>query len=86
MIFHVYTVKDNKLDQHLTPWFMINAKHALREFTDAINGKDPNTQLAQHPEDFDLHSLGTFDTETGELTVTKPTLLIAGKDVLIKRQ
>lgn len=39
---------------------------AIREFQDAIN--DPNNgALNKHPEDFELHKLGTWDDTTGLL-------------------
>lgn len=74
------TIKDNAV-QAFQPINTVRAKgEAIRGFQDAINNEQ-NRQLHKHPEDFDLYLVGTFDDETGEITVQKPELIIRGKDV-----
>lgn len=44
-----------------------NKYAAMRYFNDSVNS-GRQTLLANHPEDFSLYSLGTFDQNTGEVT------------------
>lgn len=42
---------------------------ATRSLTEVVN--NPEHNIGKWPEDFSLWELGTFDTETGEITVLK---------------
>jgi hypothetical protein len=54
---------------------------ALRAFSDEVNRNDPNNQLYNHSDDFDLYDLGTFDDSTAEFEIKNPPeLLILGKN------
>lgn len=37
--------------------------------------------MYQHPEDYDLYSIGSFDDDTGELTAKAPERLCVGSQV-----
>jgi len=58
---------------------------AIRSFSDEVNRKDPENQLFNHPDDFDLYELGEFDDNTGLFALhDAPKLLSLGKQVKIQ--
>lgn len=64
----VIVVFDNVANTYKDPFYPPTTGVALREFSDAVN--DPkNGQLYNHPNDFDLMVIGTWDEQTGKLVV-----------------
>ena len=63
MKLYIYTVFDNLAESHATPFFAVNDDVARRSFVDLV--ADPRTTVAQHPDDFILFCVGSFDSETG---------------------
>lgn len=54
---------------------------AMRQFGDLC--RHENSIFAKHPDDFQLHGLGEFDTESGELvTWVTPVVLASAAQVL----
>lgn len=62
----LYAIYDSKAEAHLQPFFLPNKAVAIRAAADCVN--DPNHQFAQHPEDYALVELATFDNLTGDIT------------------
>jgi len=60
----IFAVYDLKAEAYGNPMFFTARGLAVRGFTDAA--KDPQSPLAQHPGDFALHELGTYDASSGE--------------------
>lgn len=54
---------------------------AVRSFTDAVNSGDVQSDVANHPDDFELWQLATFDDMTG-LFENCLEVLVRGKDVI----
>lgn len=71
----IIAIIDNKAED-ITPqhylWIHRHIATAIRMFTDIIN--DPNTQVHQHPADYDLVQLGTLN-ELNRLTPTYEILM-----------
>ncbi len=63
MIHKAFTIYDAKAKAHLPPFFLPQVGQATRHFTDACN--DPKTMFSQHPEDYHLNEVGSFDDDTG---------------------
>lgn len=82
MNYHVCVIRDRATDSFGTPIFVMHIGQAIRSFSDEINSKSKDSQLAQHPEDFDLYTLGTFNADTGLFDVGSPRQIAIGKDVL----
>jgi hypothetical protein len=77
----IVAVKDRAAETFGRPMFVPAIGVALRSFSDEINRNDPNNQLYNHPDDFDLYDLGTFDDSTAEFEIkNNPELLILGKN------
>ncbi len=77
----IVAVKDRAAETYGRPMFVPAIGVALRSFSDEINRNDPNNQLFNHPDDFDLYDLGTFDDSTAQFEIKNiPELLILGKN------
>lgn len=50
-----------------TPMFVPNIGNAIRSFGDECRRKEPGNVLAQHPRDFELWHMGTYDDDTGKI-------------------
>lgn len=48
-----------------------------RSFVDAVN--DPKSPFAAHPDDYELHELGSFDMSTGRLEAVEPRPVVYGR-------
>ena len=85
MILVLCTVKDRAADAFGRPMFVPSVGVAIRSFSDEINRKDPENQLFNHPDDFDLYELGEFNDNNGLFVLHHaPKLLSLGKQVKIQ--
>ena len=81
------SVKDRAADAYGRPMFVPSVGVAIRSFSDEVNRKDPDNQLNNHPDDFDLYELGEFDDNTGLFALhEQPKLLSLGKQVKINQE
>ncbi len=85
MILQIFSVRDIKTDQFANPMFLITKGHAIRSFADAVNDKEPNNQLNKHPEDFELHHLGEFDTDSGLINANPPKQVVTASEVITNK-
>lgn len=65
-----FAVYDTKAEAWSPPLFMRAIGEALRNFED--NCKDTSTPLGQHPGDFNLYLIGSYDQSSGNLTGHDP--------------
>lgn len=65
MIHKIFTIYDEKAESYLPPFFLPNAGMAKRTFGDCV--KDEKHAFGQHPSDYTLMELGTYDDQTGTL-------------------
>jgi len=63
--YGVYSVRDSKSESFALPFFQVNKAVALRSFAGAVN--NPQTGMGQHPNDYALFELGTWDDTTGRM-------------------
>lgn len=76
----VCSIKDRAADAFGRPFYVPAVGVAIRSFQDEVNRSDAESQIYQHPEDFDLFELGEFDDATGLfLLFDNPKLLMLGK-------
>lgn len=62
LIFAIFDLKSN---MHLNPMFFITKGQAMRALGDMAN--DKQTIIGQHPEDYQLRCIGTYDVTTGHI-------------------
>lgn len=81
----IVAVRDQKADAFGNPWYAQTVPMALRHFSDAVNNPDPTNQWRNHPEDFALYHLGTFDQQTAQFDpIFPPTQLVVASDIVQK--
>ena len=64
MIYYVFTVRDEKAEAFLTPFYLPTEALAKRAMVDCVN--DSNHGFNKHPEDYSLWALGSFDDMSGK--------------------
>lgn len=76
----VCTIKDRAADAYGRPFYVPAVGVAIRSFQDEVNRPSDDSQIYQHPDDFDLFELGSFDDGTGQFELFEtPRLLMLGK-------
>lgn len=63
-MLRAYSVRDQKAEAFLRPFFAPTRGMAIRSFTDAVN--DPAQEMHKHAPDYFLFELGTFNEDSGE--------------------
>lgn len=79
----VLAVFDSAIQAFGQPIFVPAIGAGVRSFSDEVNRSAADNQLANHPEDFELHYVADFDDESGEFFEPKEgkRVLARGKDV-----
>ncbi|AXL14566.1 nonstructural protein [Microviridae sp.] len=78
MLKNIYTIYDQKTREFLHPFISINEEVATRDFYNTL-ASVPTMQ--QHPKDFDLYYVGTFDTDDGNVSRSETVqFIIKGLD------
>lgn len=80
MKLKMFSIRDCKAELYNPPSYFHNEGQATRQFSDAIN--NPETPYGQHPEDYTLFRIGTYDDETAEITPESPIALGVGVEFL----
>ncbi len=79
----MFTVRDGAAEAFMRPFFAQSTGAAIRSFSDMVNA-DGEDVVSQHPEDFTLFSLGTFQEETGAMEVHEPRSLGNGSTFVLQ--
>lgn len=63
----MYSIRDGQTEMFNKPWYAVTDGDAHRQFASLVN--DPKAEaIYEHPQDFDLYFVGTYDDNTGKLT------------------
>lgn len=81
MILHMFAVRDRATDQFGTPMFLVTAGQAIRSFADEVNRSAPDNIIHQHPDDYDLYELGSWDSSSGLFSSQTPSQVAIGKNL-----
>ncbi len=68
MILRIFSMYDTKAEAYIRPFFMPNVALAQRAIVTA--GQDPEHPFAQHPSDYILYELGTWEEEHAQFDLT----------------
>jgi len=79
----IYAIKDVTANEYNTPFIQPSDVHALRVFKTEINRAGADNLLYLYPEEYELHYLGSFDTENASI-VPENKLLSPGVAVKTK--
>lgn len=80
MKLFLVSVRDSAAQAHHAPLAFPAIGQAERWFRDECNSPNPDSMLCRHPEDHELHLLGTFDTDDADITTEPARLLLRGLD------
>lgn len=83
----LFSTFDRAAETYATPFAAAHAGVAVRAFTDAIVNPGKDTDISNHPDDFDLYEVGSFDSTTGRV-IPCPTedgrrLVVQGKQIAL---
>lgn len=78
----ICTIYDSKAEAYLVPFTMRSEAEAVRAFGD--HASQAGTPVNQHPEDYFLYKVGSFDQNTGVITACDKVSLAAGSDFVKK--
>lgn len=85
MKYNILSVYDRAAQLYGSPYYAVSKGSAIRGFSDEINRQDAQNTLYQHPDDFELTYLGTFDDEQGLFELLSiPERLLTGTQAKIK--
>lgn len=82
----VCSIKDRAADAFGRPFFLPAVGVAVRSFQDEVNRPAEDNQVYQHPDDFDLYELGSFDDSNGRFDLYEdPKVLALGKQLKVRK-
>lgn len=76
----IVSIYDRAANLYSRPAFVQSRAAAVRSFGDEVRTPRENNDLNKHPGDFELHFIGIFNDETGELAPVKPERMTSGLD------
>lgn len=71
-----YSVRDEKVEAFLPPFFVRSKGEAIRSFTQAVD--KPDHPFAANVSDFVLYEVGSFDDVAGTFAFQEPLRVISG--------
>ena len=80
-----FAVKDLAVQAFGIPFLVRAQGEALRSFQDEANRTDEKSAIAQHPEDYELYKIASYDDQTGEIKGHEPELVARAKDLITTR-
>ena len=69
MLTNIYAIYDSKAEAYMQPFFASTHGLALRTFEKHAN--DPQTIFNQHPGDFTLFHIGSYEEDTAQIKPEK---------------
>lgn len=82
MILHIYCLHDSRAERYLSPMFTASLPVLMRELSDEMRRPGGVNLLRDHPSDFCLYSLGTFDDSTGSFVSVPPSVVCLCNELL----
>lgn len=79
--YYLFCVFDAKLASFNVPFVQKTEASAVRAFTDLV--RDKRSAVNQHPEDYSLFCVGSFDSASGVLTPCTPRALTTASALLV---
>ncbi|WNK14986.1 MAG: nonstructural protein [Microvirus sp.] len=78
MILQIVAIRDIKADVYAQPYFVGSLGGAIRSFGDECRRIAPDNLMYNHPEDFELYELGTYDDANATFNLIKPRQISCG--------
>ena len=84
MLTMVFSVFDRASGVYDRPWVAVSEQAAVRSFGDIAN--DETHPIGQHPEDYTLFRIGTYDDVSGSIVGGDPEKVINGVEAVSAHQ
>lgn len=81
----IVAVFDRAAQVYANPWHVTSIGLATRAFSDEVNRIGTDNTVNQHPGDFELYELGTFDNATGRMKLHDDPRFVARGEDLVRR-
>ena len=75
MKLNCYAIYDSATNAYMSPFFLQTDQQALRAFGDLSVKAD--SEIANHPEDYSLFRIGSYDDNEGKLEACEPVKHLA---------
>lgn len=80
-------IRDRQVDAFNRPFFVPARGLAIRSFTDEVNRDAKDNPMFNHPADFELFEVGSYDEETAQFeTLSPPKSLAVASNVLVPKE
>lgn len=76
MVKMIVSLKDTAARVFGQPFVVQATAQAVRSLRDEVNNKDATSDVARHPDDFELYELATFEEDTGVVTMIDPPRMV----------
>lgn len=76
----IVAVRDRGVDAFGVPFFVRHKNEAVRSFKDEVNRN--GSIFNNHPDDYDLYLLGSFDDNGGKLSPVDVQMIAVGKSLI----
>lgn len=76
MKLKVFSVRDEKVEAFMTPFYGRARGEAMRSFLNAV--ADEGHQFAKNADDYVLYEIGEFDDQSGLMIPAEPVRVISG--------
>ncbi|WNK13467.1 MAG: nonstructural protein [Microvirus sp.] len=73
----IVSLKDTAARVFGIPFVVQAAAQAVRSLRDEVNSKESTSDVARHPDDFELYEIALFDEDSGAVSVIEPIRMIA---------
>jgi len=84
-LYQMCSVLDMVAQQYGRPFFAVSEGSAIRGFSDEVN-RPSESVISQHPNDFQLFHVGTFDDESCVISLNSaPRLMISGAQIKVNQ-
>jgi len=83
MKLEAFSLRDTKAETFAAPFFVPNEAIAMRFISQEV--LDTRTNLGKYPADFMLYRVGTYDTDTAQLTAVEVISLVCPASSLLPR-
>lgn len=72
------SVRDEKIEAFLPPFFVRTKGEGIRSFTEAAS--DEKHQFCRHPDDYVLYCVGVFDDNSGRFERAEPDRILSVRE------
>lgn len=81
MKLQILAIYDKASAMFMAPTFNASLGSGVRSFTDQVNTDNRENVMNQHPEDFSLHHIGVYDTDTGVITPSEKRCICSAETI-----